>query len=257
MTASLGRDEILRRFEEFLDRTLAAEEPPQGVDRAILDALEGADEDDDSGGRCDSYSLWAAVTALTQEVRLEGRAFKELSDSLGERERELKHEVERRCRRDILGTLIDLHDRLARGLESARAGFEASAESAAPGSGIRVVISGAVPRLARLAIRLGWLKPAAAAGALPALIKGYELVLDRLNQTLDEFDARQILCQGQPFDPRRMNAIDKEDTSTVPEGTVLEVYRSGFEWNGELFRPAQVKVACAPATRNAVRDRTA
>src|SRR3974377_1756140 len=69
MTVSLSRDEILRRFEEFLDRTLAAEEPPQGVDRAILDALEGADEGDDSGGRCDSYSLWAAVTALTQEVR--------------------------------------------------------------------------------------------------------------------------------------------------------------------------------------------
>jgi molecular chaperone GrpE (heat shock protein) len=44
-----------------------------------------------------------------------------------------------------------------------------------------------------------------------------------------------------------MNAIDKEESATVAEGTVLEVYRSGYEWNGEIFRPAQVKVACAPA----------
>ena len=25
-------------------------------------------------------------------------------------------------------------------------------------------------------------------------------------------------------------------------GTVLEIYRGGYEWNGEVFRPAQVKV---------------
>ena len=40
-----------------------------------------------------------------------------------------------------------------------------------------------------------------------------------------------------------MNAIDREESSAVPEGTVLEVYRSGYEWNGEVFRPAQVKVS--------------
>jgi molecular chaperone GrpE len=84
---------------------------------------------------------------------------------------------------------------------------------------------------------------------LDALTKGYELGLDRLDQTLEEFDAREIPCEGQAFDPRRMNAIDREESSTVPEGTVIEVYRSGYEWNGELFRPAQVKVACAPAGR--------
>jgi molecular chaperone GrpE (heat shock protein) len=43
-----------------------------------------------------------------------------------------------------------------------------------------------------------------------------------------------------------MNAIDRQASSAVPEGTVIEVYRSGYEWNGEVFRPAQVKVSCAP-----------
>ena len=33
--------------------------------------------------RCDFYALWAGMTALTQEVKLQGRAFKELNDTLG------------------------------------------------------------------------------------------------------------------------------------------------------------------------------
>ena len=80
----------------------------------------------------------------------------------------------------------------------------------------------------------------------PALKKGYEMGLERLDQTLEEFNAREIPCEGQAFDPRRMNAIDRQESSAVPEGTVIEVYRSGYEWNGEVFRPAQVKVSCAP-----------
>jgi molecular chaperone GrpE len=179
------------------------------------------------------------MTALTQEVKLQGRSFKELNDTLGsqanrmaERQRELLRETERRCRKEVLGVLIDLRDRLGRGLESVRAS-EAEISKAA---------------------RLGWRarifsRPGedAAGATLAALKKGYELGLERLDQTLEEFNAREIPCEGQAFDPRRMNAIDRQESSAVPEGTVIEVYRSGYEWNGEVFRPAQVKVSCAPA----------
>ena len=79
--------------------------------------------------------------------------------------------------------------------------------------------------------------------AIGALIRGYELGIERLDQTLGEFNAREIRCLGETFDPRRMNAIDREESAAVPEGTVLEVYRRGYEWNGEVFRPAQVKVS--------------
>jgi molecular chaperone GrpE len=81
---------------------------------------------------------------------------------------------------------------------------------------------------------------------IDALVRGYELGVQRLDQTLGEFQAREIRCEGEVFDPRRMNAIDSEESTTVPEGVVLEVYRSGYEWNGEVFRPAQVKVSRAP-----------
>ncbi len=44
-----------------------------------------------------------------------------------------------------------------------------------------------------------------------------------------------IDCQGRKFDPRRMNAVDVEETEDAEEGTVVSVYRMGYEWNGELF----------------------
>src|SRR5438105_204878 len=124
----MSREEILARFEQWLDGALAAEEPPRGVEAEILTAIAGDSEGRARPAPTDAYSLWAAMTALTQEV-----------------------------------------------------------------------------------------------------------------------NTREIPWEGQAFDPRRMNAIDRQESSAVPEGTVIEVYRSGYEWNGEVFRPAQVKVSCAPA----------
>jgi molecular chaperone GrpE (heat shock protein) len=40
-----------------------------------------------------------------------------------------------------------------------------------------------------------------------------------------------------------MHAVDVEETDQQAEGTVLEVYRAGYEWKGEVHRPARVKVA--------------
>ena len=59
-----------------------------------------------------------------------------------------------------------------------------------------------------------------------------------------------IECVGEPFDPRRMNAVDVEETDRAAEGTVVFVYRAGYEWNGELYRPAQVRVAKAGRGEN-------
>ena len=239
----MSREEILRRFEEWLDGAMAAEEPPRGVGAEILAAIAGGGEGEAPPAPTDAYSLWAAMTALTQEVKLQGRSFKDLSDTLdaqagrmAERERDLRRETERRCRNDALGVLIDLRDRLVRGLESVRASAGEISSAAPQGWHARIF-----PRLFSQAGQ------DAAEETLAALTKGYEMGLDRLDQTLEEYDAREIACEGQAFDPRLMSAIDRQESSAVPEGTVIEVYRSGYEWNGEVFRPAQVKVSYAPA----------
>ena len=131
MTADLDRGQILSRFEALLDSALASEPPPSGIDAEILAAvIDGGSGEDER--HCDSYALWAAMTALTQEIKLQGRAFQELNLTLAaqpekiaaelrvvyaERERTLQREAERRCRREILGSLLDLRDRLERGRE--------------------------------------------------------------------------------------------------------------------------------------------
>ena len=248
MSAGMTRDEILRRLEEWVDEALAAEEPPRGIDAEILESLAGggAAEVSEGGGSCDSYALWSAMTALVQEVKLQGRTFKELNETLGgqagriadelravyrERERDVERETERRCRKEALGVLVDLRDRLDRGAQSVRA---VEVENSKQGRGW----------LERLFSRE---TDHRTGQTLQALTKGYGLALERVDRALADANAREIVCQGQIFDPRRMNAVESEESSTVPEGTVLEVYRSGYEWNGEVFRPAQVKVSCAPA----------
>lgn len=239
----INREEILSRFEQWLDNTLTSEVPPAGIDADILATItaDPAEETDGTG----DYAIWSAITALTQEVKLQGRAFKELNTTLGvqadraldalrtefsERERMLQRQAEQRSRKEILRALLDLRDRLERGLNSAKTGT------------------------ARLRHK-NWLQrlvgpdPDPGAEAVQALLKGYELGLERLDQTLMDMNAREIRALGEPFDPRCMNAVDKQASAEVDEGIVLEVYRSGFEWNGEVFRPAQVKVSSG-AERN-------
>jgi molecular chaperone GrpE (heat shock protein) len=79
-----------------------------------------------------------------------------------------------------------------------------------------------------------------------ALEEGYRLSLGYLDDLLFQFQVQPIECEGRQFDPRRMNAVDVEETDQAEEGTVVSVYRTGYEWNGELFRPAQVRVARRP-----------
>jgi molecular chaperone GrpE len=84
-----------------------------------------------------------------------------------------------------------------------------------------------------------------------AVEEGCALSLDRLDEVLGQFGVRKIVCQGEPFNPGSMCAVDVEETEEAAEGTVVEVYRTGYEWKGEVYRPAQVKVARKPQMTSA------
>jgi molecular chaperone GrpE len=265
------RARMVRGFEAWLDRNLdrviADEQPPQGLPAGLLAALENGDplpplesEQPGSGG-CDLYSLWAAMTALTQEVRLQGRTFKQLNETLSqsaqgqgastsearddgedapaEQARIQQSEARQPGKQEIrlpLNVLLDLRDRVERGGSTAR---NAAAELAPE----------RMPRLAR------WLGGGARYAGhtqeiLAALSHGYSLTLDSLDEALVDSGVSRIACRSQVFDPQRMTAVDIEETCSVPEGTVVEVYRNGYEWNGEVYRTAQVKVARNPERKS-------
>jgi molecular chaperone GrpE len=234
----MNRDDLKRRFEQWLDTALAAEDPANTqLQRDLATSYERQGYARLQAG--DSYTPGRDDRA-DGEVKLQGGRSKSCTtrwhadDGWRKRGaataswREVQREAERRSRRDVLAALIDVRDRLWRGVESARAVERETSSSTG---------------------RRWWTRAFAtagedpSAGKLAALKKGYELGLERLDQTLAELNAHEIRCEGQLFDPRRMNAVDKEESTLVPEGTVLEVYRSGYEWSGEVFRPAQVKVS--------------
>lgn len=232
------RKQILRSFEAWLDRVLAEEEPPEGLPSEILSRL-STESPHPTEGSCDLYSMWSQMTALVQEVKLQGRSFKQLSEAVAPvsdlvpRLVELEREAQTKARREVLEMFLDLRDRLVRGLETARKSL--------------VRLEGLSPR--------GWrskllgrdsLRETARETAV-ALEKGYALSVDRLDEVLRQLEVTEIPCEGRPFDPRHMQAVDLAETNQVPEGTVVEVYRVGYEWKGQTFRLAQVKVSRSPA----------
>ena len=212
----MDRSQILQRFEQLLDTAMAEEGPPLGIPPEIL-AGDAAPE----SSLTDWHTIWAAMTTLTQEIKLQGRAFKQLSDSVAA-------EAERRGRRESLGALLEMRERLLRGLEGLR-----GHEDLRPG-------------FWDLIFTRRWRKVEHALGVVRAMEEGYRLSLGYLDDLLFQFQVQPIECEGRPFDPRRMNAVDVEETGRAAEGTVLFVYRAGYEWNGELYRPAQVRVAKRP-----------
>ena len=76
---------ILRRFTEWLDEVLAEEKPLDGVAAELLAELDNSKEAkgvDPGAGAYDLHSTWSVLTALTQEIKLQGRAFKQLSEQM-------------------------------------------------------------------------------------------------------------------------------------------------------------------------------
>ena len=131
-------------------------------------------------------------------------------------------------RKQDIDILIDLRDRLERGIAAAR---DAAGE----------LTPARLPRLARWLGGDGYARHAQE--ILSAVSHGYSLTLDRLDEVLVACSVDRIACLNRVFDPHRMTAIDIDETAAVPEGTVVEVYRDGYEWNGRVYRTAQVKVA--------------
>jgi molecular chaperone GrpE len=78
------------------------------------------------------------------------------------------------------------------------------------------------------------------------LTKGVELVYSRLNETLAKQGLTPIAAENATFDPHLHQAVDREETDRVEEGTILQEYQKGYNFKGKMLRPAMVKVSVRP-----------
>ncbi|HEY4001048.1 MAG TPA: nucleotide exchange factor GrpE [Candidatus Xenobia bacterium] len=248
--ASQTRRELLARFEQLLDRALEGS-PSTEVAHGPATAPPGPAIDG-----ADLYAVWARLTAVTQEVKLQSRVFKQLEEAIsplaervnaqaeaqeqtlvevrtlaGSHRREVQRDAEQRERQAALGGLLDMRDRLERG-------FKTSQETLGE---------------CRAAWRPSWwdrmrgrdpLK--AVTPAVQALQEGYRLGLERLDELLASWSVRPVSCLHQAFDTHRMQAVDVVESASMADGTVVEVYRTGFEGSDGPVRLAQVKVSRHP-----------
>lgn len=204
---------------QWLDELDAAEPPPEGVAPDVFDSPEAAP---------DLFTLLGQLAALTREVQLQGRATNRLHADLTAAMERLTQsltpadavarrlaEARREARHEVIGELLEVRDRLTRGLDEAQRRLAA---------------------LRGLRARLGQ-RP-----VLAALVEGTTLARERLDDALRRLDVHEIACHGEPFDPTLMRAIEVVDDAAAPPGTVVEVFRPGYTSNGRVLRFAEVKV---------------
>ena len=85
------------------------------------------------------------------------------------------------------------------------------------------------------------------------VVKGFRLVGEQLQQTLEKFGLQPIETEKVDFDPNVHEAILHLPSEEVPENGVIERTRAGYMLGNRLLRAAQVVVSSGPqqeATEN-------
>ena len=206
---------LLSRFSAYLDSAADQPEPP-----------------DDPGEATDLYSLFVEMAGLRSEVRTESRLVKEALDQfrgvfdlLRTSQATLQQELDRAraetraqahaALRPLLLDVIDLRDRLL--------------------AALKLVATGRPHWSDRL------LRRNAPGGA--AWQEGLRMTVRRLDQVLLDRGVVATHLVGQPFDPRRARVIATAPDASVAEGTVIEEVRTGFLWEDQVLRTAEVIVS--------------
>lgn len=252
------RARLLGQFEQWLDRMLAGEPAPEGIPRELLGEIESIGSGyEPRGEEPDLYTLFSALTTLSGEIRLQGRAFKQLTEAIvplsalpsgieqlyslqqdsADRLDQLADQMQRPAQelaesflpppKQMLAVLMDLYDRMKRGEQTLKSASQ-SIQAQAP-RGWRRWLGGAKNR--------------DAAQSLASVLEGQALTITRLKDAFNEWGVERIGRVGESFDPARMTAIEIGRADGVAQGTVLDVYRTGYAVRGFVLATAQVKVA--------------
>lgn len=78
---------------------------------------------------------------------------------------------------------------------------------------------------------------------LKSLIDGVSMTEREFMNVLDRHGVKRISPKDELFDPHKHQAVMEQDDKSVPSGTVLQVYQSGYIIADRVLRPAMVVVA--------------
>lgn len=86
-------------------------------------------------------------------------------------------------------------------------------------------------------------KALAALGGDKKTLQGLELICKEFESFLKTEGVQVIEALGSKFDPQKHEAVERVPTEEHEEDTILEEVQRGYFLDGQLLRPARVKVA--------------
>ncbi len=78
---------------------------------------------------------------------------------------------------------------------------------------------------------------------------GFRMILNQFLEVLSNQGVTPFSTEGMLFDPHLHYAIETEETTDYPEGTILQEFVKGYKSGERTIRPARVKVAKAPTPK--------
>ena len=73
--------------------------------------------------------------------------------------------------------------------------------------------------------------------------KGVEMTAQEIKAVLKRFGVTDLAAHGLAFDPTLHEALGSEESSEIPAGHVVRVFKKPYKLHDKLIRPAQVVVA--------------
>ncbi len=218
---------LLSRFQTYLDTAELEPELPDEPDEAA-----------------DLYSVFVELAGLRSEVRTESRLVKDALDQF----------------RAVFAALEASQAGVQQDLDRARADARAQVQAA-----LKPLLLDVIDLRDRLlaALKLSAPPPPAPPSwrfwrrQTPPPVggkkasgenwqEGLRITLRRLDQVLLDRRVVPVPMLGQPLDPRRARVVATSADSTAPDGIVIEEVRSGFLWEDQVLRTADVIVSKTP-----------
>ena len=81
---------------------------------------------------------------------------------------------------------------------------------------------------------------------LDAIKQGLLMIIAQFDKTLEELSVKKFSGVGAKFDPAIHDAVGKEASDTIPEGTIIREWNCGYKIGEKLLRPARVMVSSGP-----------